>query len=107
MAQREHSEEFKIWLDRQALLQPDGTYLIRSFWPARTVYEVSAKTKDRWIEFQLVYRRYGLFTVLAYFAVISFTSYGQPWIESWGLAGFIAIALATGYGSPFFILRGA
>ena len=101
MAKKARSSIYAAWLERQALPQPGGTFLIRVFF--RTVFEVDAATKDRWVRFQVAYRRFALICVVTFLIVAQ----GQPWALTWGLAAFAAVLIPAQYGGLFIVLRGA
>jgi hypothetical protein len=100
MARQSRKDRLKGWLERQAQPQSDGSYLIRPIQPTRIIYQVDAKTKDRWISFLLTYRRYSLIGMAAFI----FVANGQPWAFTWGLATF-GVVIFTAYFGGLLILR--
>lgn len=101
MTEKGRSSIYAAWLDRQALPQPGGTYLIRAFF--RTVFEIDGATKDRWVRFQVAYRRFAVICLVIFLIVAQ----GQPWALTWGLAAFAAVLIPVQYGGLFIVLRGA
>ena len=102
MAQQQtRSERLAAWLNRQALLQPDGTYLVRPFSRLPIVYQVDAATKDRLIRGQLRFRTFSIILMVLFIGA----SHGEPWALTWGLLAFGVVLFGAGYGTPFFILR--
>jgi hypothetical protein len=101
MAGQTRSEGLTAWLNRQALLQPDGTYLVRPFRRLPIVYEVDPATKNRLIASQIRFGRFAMIVIVIFFLA----SQGQPWALTWGLLAFAVVIFGVGYGVPFFILR--
>jgi len=97
MADQSSRARFKEWLDRQAQLQPDGSYLIRPVPLTRMVFQVNAATKDRWVSFLLAFRRYGVIAAILSIPI----SDGQIW----AIALTIAALWIAFYGGLYVILR--
>lgn len=101
MAKKGRSSVYAAWLDRQALPQPGGTYLLRVFF--RFVFEVDLATKDRWVRFQVAYRRFGVIVTTIFILTLQM----HFWPRIWDLAALAAIMLPVQYGGLFIVLRGA
>jgi len=84
IAEQTRSERLTAWLNRQAVLQPDGTYLVRPFRRLPIVYEVDPATKDRLIASQIRFGRFAIIIIVIFFLA----NQGQPWALTWGLLAF-------------------
>ena len=104
MAGPTRPEWFKAWLDRQAIPQPDGTYLVRPFGRIPLVYQVDAATKDRLITTNVWLRRFSFALMVLYALIYK----NQPWVAAGlGLLAFATILSLARFGSQLLILRGS
>jgi len=103
MAQQSRSERLVSWLNRQALLQDDGTYLVRPFSRLPLIYQVDTATKDRLIANQVRTGRFAIVLMAIFFIVC----HGQPWALTWGFLAFCVVLFGVGYGVPLIIIRGS
>ncbi|HWG78187.1 MAG TPA: hypothetical protein VN681_00340 [Stellaceae bacterium] len=89
------------WLLRQALPQPDGTYLVRPFrWLPPLVYQVDAPTRERLVTVQFWYGR-------VMFLLVILTPLLAHSFRSWTFWGIVVTMVVTGYGGPLLVLRHA
>jgi len=100
MAKRGRPSVLAAWLNRHAQPQADGTYLVRTLW---RVYEVDSATKDRWIKFQVAYRRFGVIALAIFILALQV----KAWPSTWDLVALVAVLFPVWHVGLSFVLRGA
>jgi hypothetical protein len=105
MAEQKSSDGLKAWLEKQALPQPDGTYLIRPlFRPG--VYQIDAATKRRWIRFRVTSWWLAVIVGVLILALKDDHSWISPRVTISAVLAFSALMVVE-YGAMFWILRHA